>query len=133
VDFPTTAGAYQRTDPKPGTVDCNTSNAFLAKLNSTGSTLEHSTFLNGPTCSGRTTGYGVSVDSTGNAYVAGFTNDPAFPTVNPLQAPGNGGVFVSELNKTASQLLFSTTLGFGGGDTAFGVHADNSETSTWLV
>jgi uncharacterized repeat protein (TIGR01451 family) len=124
VDFPTTAGAYQRTDPKP-TGDCNTSNAFLAKLNSTGSTLEHSTFLNGPSCFGRAAGYGVSVDSAGNAYVAGFTNDAAFPTVNPLQAPGNGGVFVAEFNKTASQLLFSTTLGFGGTDTGYGIHADN--------
>ena len=124
VDFPTTAGAYQRTDPKP-TGDCNTSNAFLAKLNSTGSTLEHSTFLNGPSCFGRAAGYGVSVDSAGNAYVAGFTNDAAFPTVNPLQAPGNGGVFVAEVNKTASQLLFSTTLGYGGTDTGYGIHADN--------
>ncbi len=125
VDFPTTAGAYRRTDPKLGTGDCNTSNAFLAKLNSTGSTLEHSTFLNGPSCSGRAAGYAVGVDSTGNAYVAGFTNDPAFPTLNPLQAPGDGGVFVSELNKTASLLLFSTTLGYGGGDTGYGIHADN--------
>jgi uncharacterized repeat protein (TIGR01451 family) len=124
VDFPTTPGAYQRTDPKP-TGDCNTSNAFLAKLNSTGSTLEHSTFLNGPTCFGRAVGYGVSVDSAGNAYVAGFTNDSAFPTLNPLQAPGNGGVFVAEVNKTASQLLFSTTLGYGGTDTGYGIHADN--------
>jgi uncharacterized repeat protein (TIGR01451 family) len=45
--------------------------------------------------------------------------------VNPLQAPGNGGVFVAEFNKTASQLLFSTTLGFGGTDTGYGIHADN--------
>jgi hypothetical protein len=42
-DVPTTAGAYQKTDPKPGTYGCNTANAFLAKLNSTGSTLQHST------------------------------------------------------------------------------------------
>jgi uncharacterized repeat protein (TIGR01451 family) len=125
VDFPTTAGAYQKTDPKPGTGDCNTSNAFLSKLNSTGSTLEHSTFLNGTSCTGQATGYGVSVDSAGNAYVAGFTNDPAFPTLNPLQAPGNGGVFVAELNRSAAELLFSTTLGNGGTDTGYGIHADN--------
>ncbi len=124
-DFPTTAGAYQRNDPKPGSEGCNTTNAFLAKLNKTGSTLEHSTFLNGTSCFGQTVGNGISVDSAGNAYITGGTTDPAFPVVNPVQTFGpTGGAFVAELNSTASKLLFSTDLGCCG-DTGNGIHADN--------
>jgi uncharacterized repeat protein (TIGR01451 family) len=123
VDFPTVHGAYQRTDPKA--TGCKTSNAFLAKLNSAGSTLEASTFLNGTTCNGTTTGYGLSVDSSGNAYVTGATNDPAFPTVNPVQTGTSNAAFVTELNRTASELLFSTGLGDGSGDAGFAIHADN--------
>ena len=125
ADFPTTAGAYQKTNPKPNAYDCNTGNAFLAKLNSSGSTLQHSTFLNGTGCFGQATGYGISVDSTGNAYITGATNDATFPTVNPLEGfGGNPATFVTELNKTASQVLFSTDLGCCG-DAGYGIHADN--------
>jgi len=124
TDFPTTAGAYQKADPKA--TGCNTSNAFLAKLNSTGSSLEHSTFLNGTACNGAATGYGVSVDSAGNAYVTGATNDATFPTVNPIQVPSDdSSVFVTEFNKTASEVLFSTGLGVGSGDAGYSIHADN--------
>ncbi len=125
ADFPTTAGAYQKTDPKPGSPGCNTSNAFLARLNSTGSTLEHSTYLNGTDCYGQTLGNGISVDSTGNAYITGSTTDPTFPVVNPVQTFGpTGGAFVAEFNKNATQLLFATDLGCCG-DTGNAVHADN--------
>ena len=122
-DFPTTSGAYRKTDPK--LTGCNTSNAFLAKLNSAGTTLEHSTFLNGTSCNDVALGYAVSVDSAGDAYVAGYTNDSTFPTVNPVQAGTSNAAFVSEFNKNASALLFSTGLGNNSGDAAYGVHADD--------
>ena len=125
ADFPTTAGAYQRTDPKHGAGSCNASNAFLAKLSSSGSTLEHSTFLNGTNCEGQAIGNSISVDSAGNAYIAGATTDPSFPVVDPVQSFGpTGGTFVAELNKVATQLLFSTDLGCCG-DAGNGIHADN--------
>jgi uncharacterized repeat protein (TIGR01451 family) len=125
ADFPTTARAYQKTNPKPNSYDCNTGNAFLAKLNSSGSTLTDSTFLNGTSCFGQAIGYGISVDSADNAYITGFTNDATFPALNPLQGFGSTqATFVTELNKTASQLLFSTDLGCCG-DAGYGIHADN--------
>jgi uncharacterized repeat protein (TIGR01451 family) len=125
ADFPTTARAYQKTNPKPNAYDCNTGNAFLAKLNSSGSTLDDSTFLNGTSCFGQAIGYGISVDSADNAYITGSTNDATFPALNPLQGfGGNPATFVTELNKTASQLLFSTDLGCCG-DAGYGIHADN--------
>jgi uncharacterized repeat protein (TIGR01451 family) len=68
---------------------------------------------------------GISVDSAGNACVTGPTTDSTFPVVNPVQAFGRtGGAFAAELNKTASQLLFSAALGCCG-DTGNGIHADN--------
>jgi len=125
ADFPTTARAYQKTNPKPNAYDCNTGNAFLAKLNSSGSTLDDSTFLNGTSCFGQATGYGISVDSADNAYITGLTNDATFPTLNPIQGFGSTQeTFVTEMNKTASQLLFSTDLGCCG-DAGYGIHADN--------
>ena len=61
--------------------------AFVTKFNPTGSALVYSTYLGG---SGDDQGYGIAVDSSGNAYVTGLTSSTDFPTMNPLQ-PANGG------------------------------------------
>jgi len=45
--------------------------------------------------------------------------------VNPVQAGTSNAAFVSEFNKNASALLFSTGLGNNSGDAAYGVHADD--------
>jgi Beta-propeller repeat len=51
--------------------------AFVAKLNTTGSKLVYSTYLGG---NGSDYGNGISVDSAGGAYVTGTTFSPDFPT-----------------------------------------------------
>ena len=63
-------------------------NAFVAKLNAAGSALVYSTYLGG---SGDDSGHGIAVDSSGNAYVTGYTDSTDFPTVNPFQATCGGG------------------------------------------
>src|SRR5713226_4438228 len=73
--FPTTVNAYQGT--RAGDTD-----AFLAKLNPSGTSLLYSTYLGG---SGTDRGSGVAVDSNGNAYVAGFAGSADFPTQNAFQ------------------------------------------------
>jgi hypothetical protein len=85
-------------------------NAFVTKLNSTGSALVYSTFLGG---SGNDSGIGIAVDSSGSAYVTGSTTSGNFPTVNPVQSQGNGiqNVFVAKLNPAGSALVYSTYLG----------------------
>ena len=69
TNFPTTLGAFQTA---VGGFD-----AFVTKLNPTGSALVYSTYLGG---SGVDDGHGIAVDAVGNAYVTGTTTSPNFPT-----------------------------------------------------
>ena len=70
TDFPTTAGAAQTTYAG-GEFD-----AFVTKLNATGSGLVYSTYLGG---SDRDFGYGIAVDGAGSAYVTGDHGLDRFP------------------------------------------------------
>jgi uncharacterized repeat protein (TIGR03803 family) len=91
-------------------------NAFVSKLNSAGSALIYSTYLGGSSYDG---GQGIAVDSSGSAYVTGYTESPNFPTLNPIVASILGDVedaFVTKLNPAGSTLVYSTYLGSGGGD-----------------
>ena len=113
-DFPTTVGAFQTA------ASSNSEEAFVAKLNPTGSALGYSTFLGG---SGDDRGSDIRVDALGNAFVTGFTRSSNFPTtVGAFQTTYGGGdfdSFVAKLNAAGSGLVFSTYLG-GSGDEVFG-------------
>jgi uncharacterized repeat protein (TIGR01451 family) len=99
--------------------------AFLSKLNASGSGLVYSTYLGG---SNHDEAYGIAVDGSGNAHLAGYTVSTAFPTANPLQASkaGNGDAFVTKVNVAGSALLYSTFLGGTDGDAANGIALDSS-------
>ena len=71
TDFPTTAGAAQTTYAG-GDID-----AFVTKLDATGSGLVYSTYLGG---SDADSGFGIAVDGAGSAYVTGSTRSTNFPT-----------------------------------------------------
>ncbi|MGH9783221.1 MAG: SBBP repeat-containing protein, partial [Terriglobia bacterium] len=80
---------------------------FVTKFNSTGSALVYSTYLGG---SGRDESRGIAVDSSGNAYVTGFTGSTNFPTASPVQAANGGGAsdaFVTKFNAAGSALVYS--------------------------
>lgn len=115
-DFPT-RNALQTT--LGGAVD-----AFATKFNASGSALVYSTYLGGSFDEG---GYGIGVDSGGNAYVSGFSASLNFPTKNAVQAQNRGGddAFVLKLDP-AGALLFSTYLGGSGEDRAFDLATDAS-------
>jgi hypothetical protein len=71
IDFPTVnpvQASYRGGDQAYG-------DAFVAKLNTTGSALLYSTYLGG---SSEDNGSGIAVDSSGNAYVTGFTTSTDF-------------------------------------------------------
>jgi hypothetical protein len=111
-DFPT-ANPLQST--KAG--DTYDPDAFVAKLNASGSALIYSTYLGGQAieiCSDPFCGTAaIAVDSSGNAYVTGTTNSSDFPTANPLQSTlkGFSNAFVAKLNTAGSALVYSSYLG----------------------
>ncbi|MFQ5486511.1 MAG: SBBP repeat-containing protein, partial [Desulfobacterales bacterium] len=84
--------------------------------------LVYSTYLGG---TGFDQAFGIAVDASGAAYVAGLTQSTDFPTLNPL--PGGGALagsfdaFVSKLNAAGNALIYSTYLGGTGFDQAFGI------------
>ena len=101
--------------------------AFVTKINSSGSALVYSTYLGG---SADDYGYGIAADVGGSAYVTGITLSTNFRTVKPLQAVsgGNGDAFVAKINPTGSALAYSTYLGGSGLDYGNGIaqHGGNA-------
>ena len=82
---------------------------FVARITTSG-TKVYSTYLGG---SGDDRATGVAINSSGEAYVTGFTSSTNFPTVTPLQISNGGGfdAFLTKLNAGGSVLLYSTYLG----------------------
>ncbi len=87
-------------------------NAFVTKINSSGTALVYSTYLGGSGNSGDS-GYGIAVDSSGNAYVTGATYSTDFPVKNPLYPNllGACDAFVTKINSSGTALAYSTYLG----------------------
>ncbi len=96
--------------------------AFVTKLCSTGDSLEYSTFLGGES---HDVGFGIAVDQDQNAYVTGQTWSWDFPVENPLSWYGSiYNAFVTKLNSTGNQLIYSTHLGGSGEDLGSGIAVD---------
>ena len=108
-DFPTTDGAYDTSFNGNGDI-------FVSKLNAAGSALIYSTFLGG---SSGEASFGIDVDSSGNAYLAGLTWSTDFPfTTGAYDTTYNGNtdVFVAKLDAAGSALIYSTFLGGSGSE-----------------
>jgi hypothetical protein len=126
-DFPTIPGAFQ--SAYAGTNGgCETygGDAFVSKLNPSGSTLAYSTYLGS---SGSDVGYGIAINASGNAYVAGLAGAASFPTTaGAAQTRFGGGfdAFVSEVGPEGSSLVYSTFVGGQYGDLAYSIALDSS-------
>ena len=110
-DFPTTAGAFQPAptfERHPGGCSTTGVDAFVTKLDATGSALVYSTFLGGAH-----EARGIAVDSDGDAYITGATGSANFPTLNAFQPALRGShyAFVTKLNASGTALVYSTYLG----------------------
>ena len=101
-------------NPFQATYGGGVNDAFVTKLNSSGSGLIYSTYLGG---NGDDYSRGIAVEGGGNAYVTGYTFSTNFPTLNPFQASHSGGggldAFITKLNIVGSGLIYSTYLGGG--------------------
>lgn len=103
ADFPTVTGSYQ-------TALGGSTDAFVTKIASDGTSLVYSTFLGG---SGIDEGNAIVIDVSGAAYVTGFTQSANFPLQSPYLGAlaGPQDAFVTKLSPDGSALNFSTYLG----------------------
>jgi hypothetical protein len=147
TNFPTTPESYQPTHssvPDQG-------DAFAVKLTPDMKTLTYSTYVGG---TGFDIGLGLTIDSTGSAYIWGSTNSTDFPTssgafqkayAGPAQTscdpvldssllnqPSCGDVFVTKLNPAGNALVYSTYIGGSAPDIAFRGVLDGSN-NLWLL
>jgi uncharacterized protein (TIGR03437 family) len=97
--------------------------AFVTKLNATGSALVFSTYLGGGQQFDR--GFDLAVDNSGNVIVVGETRSDDFPTTRPLQPPRGSDAFVTKLNAAGSAFIYSTHIGGSSSDEARGVAVDS--------
>ncbi|MDR4508193.1 MAG: SBBP repeat-containing protein [Candidatus Brocadiaceae bacterium] len=116
-DFPT-ANAID------GNYDCY-GDAFVTKIDASGAFLSYSTYLGGNSWD---YGYGVAVDSAGNAYVTGYTDSPDFPAVNAIYGSLNSytDAFVTKIDASGASLSYSTYLGGKFSDWGRGISVDSA-------
>jgi hypothetical protein len=100
--------------------------AFVCKINPSGSALVFSTFLGGD---GHDYGWGIAVDSSFNVYVTGETSSANFPTQNPIQAVHGGyrDAFVTKINSEGNAFVYSTYLGGSENDNGYAIVLDSSQ------
>ncbi len=99
--------------------------AFVTKLNASGSARLYSTYLGG---SGNDFARGIAVDASGSVYLTGGTSSRDFPTLNPYQGANAGlqDAFVARLNASGNGLLYATYLGGSGTDVGQALALDGS-------
>ena len=119
-NFPVSGGAYR--SPTLGQAD-----AFVLKVNAAGSGIAYSALIGG---AGNDFATGIAIDSTGSAYISGYTTSLAFPvTIGSLQPSYGGGIqdaFIAKLNAAGSALVYATYLGGSGNDIANAIAVDAS-------
>jgi len=141
-NFPTTPGAFISKCDLATLCNAAFANAFVTKLNPTGTALVYSTYLGGSF--GGDGGTGIAVDAAGNAYVTGGTSALDFPvTLGVIQphctlssevftAVCDGDAFVTKLSADGSRLIYSTYLGGDFIDSGSGI-AVNSAGEAYIV
>ena len=115
-------------DPIQATIGLSKQNAFVSKLNASGSALLFSTYLG---LDSFTSADGIAVDAVGKIYVAGSTIPGftlGFPTTpDAFQSTCDASkydAFLLKLTTSPSSLLYSTCLGGAGDETGRAVAVD---------
>lgn len=109
ADYPTTPGAFERTHN-------GNNDAFLLKLDASGTSLLYSTFLGG---TGQDDGYAIAADEDGTAFVGGLTWSAGFPTSDSAPQRNWGGSsdgFITAIDTVGGGLVYSSFVGGAGAD-----------------
>ncbi len=95
--------------------------------------LGYSTYLSGPSANADNQALAIAVDSSGDAYITGYTGSTKFPvtsgayqTTNKTTAGGGTNVFVTKMNATGTALVYSTYLGGTVSDFGYAIAVDGS-------
>ena len=119
TNFPVTPGAFDFIgDPAW--------DAFVAKLNPTGTALVYSSYLGG---GGTEQTFAIAIDSLGQAYLTGGTKSLNFPvTFGVVDTTFNGDedVFVTKVNSTGTAIAYATFLGGTNREQGVGIAVDVS-------
>ncbi|MBM3793903.1 MAG: choice-of-anchor D domain-containing protein [Acidobacteria bacterium] len=132
-DYPITSRDVLQTERK------GSDDAFITKLNDTGTGLIFSTLLGGDSQGfivGTEAGKAIAIDRVGAIYVAGYTTLRDFPiTPNAAQSQhlGDADVFVSKVSGDGKALLYSTYLGGEGQDIVNGIYIEPTGTNIYVV
>lgn len=123
IDFPTTAGAFERTLTNGGAED----HGFVWKIKADKSQILYSTYLAGLNLD---LIKGLAVDPAGNAYLTGSTSSADFPGVRAFQPAitGTTNAFLAKLNASGSGLIFSSFLGGSNSDSGTSIAVDSRQT-----
>jgi gliding motility-associated-like protein len=137
-NLPTTPGCYDNTIN-------GTSDAYVARFNSTGTALIGATFIGGSGVEAQNSfalspNYGdgnrgeIFYDNNNDILVAGSTSSTDFPTTPGAYQTVSGGSqdgMFFKVDGTCSNLIFSTYLGGTGDDAAFSVGKNNA--GSWVL
>jgi hypothetical protein len=101
------------------------SEAFVAKVNASGTGLVYSGFIGGSLDDKAS---GIAVDGSGNAYITGWTGSDDFPVaVGPdLSFNGATDAFVAKVAASGAGLIYSGFIGGLGSDFGKGIAVDSS-------
>ena len=118
-DFPTTTGAYSTT------CGSRCQDVYATKVNADGTGLVYSTFLGGGGPGNEySVGQSIAVDSSGSAFVGGYTTSTSFPVTSGALQTSAGVGFITKLTADGSSLVYSSY--FGGKVESVAVGADDS-------
>jgi hypothetical protein len=109
------------------TFSAGTSDAFVAKINAAGTALVYCGYIGGTSVD---SAYGIAVDSSGNAYVTGYTgsNQSSFPVIfgPDLTHNGSSDAFVAKVNASGTALVYCGYIGGISADSGSAIALDGS-------
>jgi len=102
--------------------------AFVVKVNAAGTALVYAGYIGGDNAD---LGEGIVVDSTGNAYVTGYTQstETTFPVLGGPDLTFNGAfrdAFVAKVNPAGTALIYAGYVGGDNEDEGWGIAVDSA-------